>query len=256
MRIDIKDKIVVITGGYGHLGSAITESIAIHNGIAIVLGRSQTKFELLKNKIAESKNVHFQYCDVSDTSSVKDAFSKIVSQFGKLDVLINNAFFGKSAVPEKMNDEDWQLGIEGGLNTTFRCIREVLPYLLNGSKIINISSMYGTVSPDFSIYDDFPSFINPPNYGASKAGIQQLTRYFAAYLGKKAITVNCISPGPFPSLEIQKNEAFVKELEQRTVLNRIGQPHELAGICVFLASDQASFITGQNIAVDGGWTIR
>jgi NAD(P)-dependent dehydrogenase (short-subunit alcohol dehydrogenase family) len=116
--------------------------------------------------------------------------------------------------------------------------------------------MYGSIAPTFKIYDDFPAFLNPPNYGAAKAGVQQLTRYFASYLGKKGITVNCISPGPFPSPDVQKNTGFVKELEQLTVLNRIGQPHELGGICVFLASEHASFITGQNIAVDGGWTTR
>jgi NAD(P)-dependent dehydrogenase (short-subunit alcohol dehydrogenase family) len=255
-RIGVKDKIVAITGGYGHLGSAITQSILEHEGTAIVLGRSIEKFEMLKKRIGNANNLFFQYCDISNTPSVKEAFSTIVSQFGGINVLVNNANFGKSELPEKMSDEVWQTGIEGGLNTVYRCIRELLPHLNSGARIINIGSMYGTVSPDFTIYDDFPAFLNPPNYGTAKAGIQQLTRYFAAYLGKKGITVNCVSPGPFPSPEIQKVPAFIKALEQRTVVNRIGQPHELGGIIVFLASDQASFITGQNIAVDGGWTIR
>jgi NAD(P)-dependent dehydrogenase (short-subunit alcohol dehydrogenase family) len=255
-RIGLEGKVVAITGGYGHLGSGITEAVLNHGGIALVLGRSQEKFVSLKNRIANPENLHFQYCDISDTFTVAEAFSNIISRFNKIDVLINNAYFGKSQVPEKMGDDNWQLGIEGGLNSVFRCIREILPHLNQGGRIINISSMYGSIAPNFNIYNDFPAFLNPPNYGAAKAGVQQLTKYFASYLGKRGITVNCVSPGPFPSPDIQKNFGFVKELEQLTVLNRIGQPHELGGICVFLASEHASFITGQNIAVDGGWTTR
>ena len=255
-RIGLEGKIVAITGGYGHLGSGITEAILNHGGIAIVLGRSQEKFDSLKNRINQTENLHFQFCDIGDQTIVAEAFANIIKHFGNIDALINNAYFGKSQIPENMSDDEWQLGIEGGLNAVFRCIREIIPHLKQGGRIINISSMYGSIAPNFKIYDDFPAFLNPPNYGAAKAGVQQLTRYFASYLGKKGITVNCISPGPFPSPDVQKNTGFVKELEQLTVLNRIGQPHELGGICVFLASEHASFITGQNIAVDGGWTTR
>jgi NAD(P)-dependent dehydrogenase (short-subunit alcohol dehydrogenase family) len=255
-RIGLEGKIVAITGGYGYLGSAISEAIVNHGGTAIILGRSQEKFDSLKKKLGLTENLQFQFCDIKDQSLVAEAFSAITMSFGRIDVLINNAYFGKSQVPEKMSDEDWQYGVEGGLNTVFRCIREIIPHLKIGGRIINISSMYGTIAPNFKIYDEHPTFFNPPNYGAAKAGVQQLTRYFASYLGKKGITVNCISPGPFPSPDIQKNTVFVKELEELTVLNRVGQAHELGGICVFLASDYSSFITGQNIAVDGGWTAK
>jgi NAD(P)-dependent dehydrogenase (short-subunit alcohol dehydrogenase family) len=255
-RIGLENKMVLITGGYGYLGSEIAKAVVEHGGTAVILGRSKEKFNKLSERIEQAESIHFINCDIDDTNSVKKSFAHIESIFGCIDVLINNAYFGQSEVPEKMSDEAWQRGIDGGLNSVFRCMREVIPYLKDGGRIINISSMYGSVSPDFSIYEEFPGFLNPPNYGSAKAAVQQLTRYFAAYLGKRGINVNCVSPGPFPSPEVQSQSGFIEKLKQRTVLNRIGKPDEIGGICVFLASEHSSFITGQNIFVDGGWTIR
>ena len=104
------------------------------------------------------------------------------------------------------------------------------------------------------IYEDFPESLNPPHYGAAKAGVVQLSKYYASYLGKKGITVNTVTPGPYPSKEVQKREKFVELLAEKTLLKRIGQPEELAGAFVFLASDASSYMTGQNIIIDGGWT--
>jgi NAD(P)-dependent dehydrogenase (short-subunit alcohol dehydrogenase family) len=115
--------------------------------------------------------------------------------------------------------------------------------------------MYGMVSPDFSVYEQSPDFLNPPHYGAAKAGVLQLTRYFAQYLGPKNIQVNAISPGPFPNAKTQEDKAFIKALAARTSLKRIGQPEDLMGSVVFLSSAASDFMTGQNLVVDGGWTI-
>jgi gluconate 5-dehydrogenase len=120
--------------------------------------------------------------------------------------------------------------------------------------IINISSMYGIVSPDPRIYGD-SGYNNPPDYGAGKAGIIQFTKYAACHLAAKGIRVNAVSPGPFPGAEVQKNEAFITNLKNKVPLGRIGQPADLKGVVVFLASDASSYITGQNIIVDGGWTV-
>ncbi len=254
-RIGLEDKVALITGGYGHLGSAITKGILNHGGVAVVLGRSQEKFDELKSQISNHKNLYFENVDVSDLESVKVAYLNIYKNFNRIDALFNNAYFGKSEIPEKMSDQDFSIGIEGALGSVFRCIRELLPYLNTNAKIINISSMYGTISPDFRIYENCLEFQSPPNYGAAKAAIQQLTRYFANYLGPKGITVNCISPGPFPNPKVQENAEFIKHLENKTALRRIGRPEDLEGICAFLASDFSAYITGQNFAVDGGWTI-
>ena len=97
--------------------------------------------------------------------------------------------------------------------------------------------------------------MNPVNYGASKAAIIQLTKYFAVYFAKYNIRVNCVSPGAFSSLKAHENKEFISELCNKIPLNRVGSPEELKGIFVFLASQASSYITGQNILVDGGWTI-
>jgi gluconate 5-dehydrogenase len=126
----------------------------------------------------------------------------------------------------------------------------------NDGKIINISSMYGLVSPDFNIYDKFPNFFNSSQYGASKAAIIQLTKYYANFLASKNIRVNCISPGPFPAIEVQKHESFIHLLKHKVPLGRIGTAEELRGVIILLASNASSYITGQNFIIDGGWTIR
>ena len=126
---------------------------------------------------------------------------------------------------------------------------------MSGS-IINVSSMYGMVAPQFEIYENFPQFLNPPHYGAAKAAIIQMTKYFASYLGKDGILVNSVTPGPFPSEQISENSRFINDLESKTCLGRVGKPEDVAGVFVFLSSAAAGFITGQNFVVDGGWTIK
>lgn len=257
---DLKNKIVLLTGGYGFLGKAIAESMLYHGAKLYILGRDVDKFEkafedLPKN---QSERLRFTHCDVSKTSSISSAFSKIYQNTKKIDILINNAFYSKGQSPESMNDDEWETGIDGSLNSVFRCIREVIPYFKRQEygKIINVSSMYGMVAPQFEVYEDYPQFLNPPHYGAAKAGIIQLTRYYASYLGNMGVNVNAITPGPFPSDTVKQNKGFISALETKTCLGRVGLPEELAGTFVFLASEASDYITGQNIVVDGGWTSK
>jgi len=255
---DLKDKVIGITGGYGYLGKAVVESLLFHGATVCVIGRNEMKYN---DVFINTKNKHelfFVNGDVSNTESIKQAFEKINQQHGKIDILINNAFYSKGQSPETMSDEEWNYGIDGSLNSVFRCIREIIPYFKNQKhgKIINVSSMYGIIAPQFDVYHQFPQFLNPPHYGAAKAGIIQLTKYYASYLGQLGINVNAVSPGPFPSTNVQKEEGFVQELENKTCLNKIGKPEDLAGAFVFLSSDAANYITGQNIIIDGGWTTK
>ena len=257
-NFNLQSKTILITGGYGYLGKGITESLLYHGAKVFVLGRSKEKFiEAFRANENYDKTLFFESCDIANSSSILKAFSNIAEN-NKIDVLINNAVYLKGQSPEHMSDEDWSTGIEGTLSSVFKCTREILPYMKKNKsgKIINVSSMYGVVSPDFAVYEKYSQFLNPPHYGAAKAGILQLTKYYASYLGPDNINVNAVTPGPFPSQEIQKERGFINELKKRTTLNRIGKPEDLAGAFVFLASDASNYITGQNFIIDGGWTIK
>lgn len=250
----LKGKTVLVTGGYGHLGSAISFGLAGAGATVFVLGRDENKF---KQAFAASvqEDIRFQFCDISQTQSIATAFEQVKELNGKIDVLVNNAFYSKGQHPEQLSDEEWAYGIDGNLNSVYRCIRKVIPYMKeSGGRIINVSSMYGIVSPDFSVYEESPASLNPPHYGAAKAGVLQLTRYFACYLGKYNITVNAVTPGPFPSETVQQDEVFIQKLKKKNPLGRIGKPEELQGAFVYLASDASAFMTGQNLVIDGGWT--
>ncbi|APD05872.1 3-oxoacyl-[acyl-carrier-protein] reductase [Flavobacteriaceae bacterium UJ101] len=253
---DLKDKNVLITGGYGYLGKAMTLGLLKQNATVIVLGRSKERFDdVFKNELDKPD---FEKFDISSSSTtIKNIFLDIEKKYGKIDVLINNAFYAiAGGEMDDFDDDAFRIGIEGTLDSVHKCIKSIIPIFRKQGKgkIINIASMYGMVSPDFKVYKDNEMFLNPPQYGAAKAGVIQLTKYFASLLGRENICVNAISPGPFPSIEVQKSETFITNLSAKTLLGRIGSPEELQGVCVFLSSDSSNYVTGQNIAVDGGWT--
>lgn len=255
-RFSLKGKTAIVTGGAGHLGRHISQGLASAGASVIVCGKDFRKYHQVFGS-DRSGNISFVKMDISSTTSIKAAYKEIQKKYGTIDILVNSAFYSKGNSPESMTDDVWSYGIDGTLSSVLRCIREVIPYMKKNKKgnIINIASMYGVVSPDFRIYKDSPEVLNPPNYGAAKAGVIQLTKYYAVYLAKYNIRVNCISPGAFPSPVVQKKKNFIEKLSQRIPLGRIGNPDEIPGVVVFLASDASSYITGQNIIVDGGWTI-
>lgn len=254
----LHDQVVLLTGGYGHLGRAVAAGLAAHGATVVVIGRQATGFTDAFGPDAAASGIHFVEGDVADTASVQQALQTVKAQFGLPAVLINNATYGKGNQPEALTDEEFAATLDGALGSTYRCIREVLPYLRErgAGKIINVASMYGVVAPDFTAYEATPQFTNPPHYGAAKAGVIQLTKYFASYLAADNIQVNCVTPGAFPSAPVQQHPEFMRELERRIPLGRIGRPEDLAGAFVYLSSRAADFVTGHNLVVDGGWTIR
>jgi len=252
---DLNEKIAVVTGGYGHLGHAMSLGLADFGADVYVLGRSKEKF--LSRFSEKPPKIFFKQCDIAKTEDIKSSFKAIFEEKGSLDILICNAAYARGRQPMSISDEDWGYSIDGVLNSVYRCMREIMPYFVNqqSGKIINISSMYGVVSPDFRIYDKSPDFLNPPHYGAAKAGVIHLTRYFAQFLGQHNVQVNAISPGPFPKESIQKNESFLNELIEKNPLKKIGKPEDIIGATILLSSAGSNYITGHNLIVDGGWTI-
>jgi len=253
---DLSGRTVLLTGAYGHLGQAIVAGLLAHGARVVALGRRAENFAKAFGPATE--RLHFIFCDVAETASVQAALHQSFDLYGAPAVLINNAYYSRGQQPDGLADADFALGLDGSVGSAYRCLREVLPYLraAGGGKIINVASMYGVVAPDFGAYADAPQFLNPPHYGAGKAAMIQLTKYFASYLGPENIQVNCVSPGAFPSDHVRQNAHFEGELQRRTPLGRVGEPQDLAGAFVFLSSAASDFVTGHNLVVDGGWTIR
>ncbi len=252
----LRGKVAVVTGGYGHLGKGFCKGLSDAGASVVVAGPHHNKF---KDAFERENNpkIIFEQMDVAFEGSIKAAFEKIYKKTGRIDVLVNNAFYSKgSGDPAEMSSSDFECGIDGTLNSVFRCIKLVVPYMKRMKKgsIINISSMYGVVSPDFKIYEGHKEYFSQPNYDAAKAGVIQLTRYYAVYLAGYGIRVNCISPGSFPKPEVMEQKEFAQRLLAKVPMGRLGRPEDLEGAAVFLASDASSYMTGQNIIIDGGWT--
>lgn len=251
---DLHGKTALVTGGAGYLGGVICETLVEQGASVTIASRDLKK---CKDKAAEIKK-KFPNAEVTamqiDLSS-ENSIDNFISSLDKLDILVNNA---ASATPNpiaKTTIDEWVEDIDNTLNSVFRLTKKAMP-LLSESKgtILNIASMYGHVSPDYRIYNK-ENYTSPAGYGAAKAGVIQLTKYLASFLAPDGIRVNCISPGSFPRPSIQKDVDFMKRLSEKNPLNRIGQPHELKGAVALLCSPASSYMTGQNICVDGGWSI-
>jgi NAD(P)-dependent dehydrogenase (short-subunit alcohol dehydrogenase family) len=259
-QFNLHDKVAIVTGGYGHLGTSMVRALIKCNAIVIVAGRSLSKFQEKFSKEEQTRCV-FRTIDISQRESIEKFFENILKEFGRVDILINNAHTISGNSQAKMSDEDWAFTFDGVVGSVYKTMSAVIPIMKkqNSGKIINISSMYGIVSPDFkTLYsgDECEKYTNPPHYGSAKAAMIQLTRYFAVLLGPNNIQVNAISPGPFPKTQIQEsNPAFIERLKMKNPLNKIGKPEDLDGTIVLLSSAASDFITGQTIQIDGGWTI-
>lgn len=254
----LQDKVILITGGSGYLGSAMSEAFVQYGARVYLASRNVKKNEQFAKQLVAKYNrdVFGISMDVRNQASVQKAIKQIIANEKRIDVLVNNAYGGKTGDMLTSTESDWSESFDSSVYATFRVTRETLPFMIKQRQgsIINIASMYGVVSPNPEIYGTSGQN-NPPFYGAAKAGIIQLTKYLACHYGKDGVRANCISPGPFPNLDTKMNKDFIENLSRKTPMNRVGQPAELQGIAVLLASDASSYINGQNIGVDGGWTV-
>ena len=251
----LKGKTAIVTGGCGHLGHAMVAALADAGASVWVAGTNHDKFLRV---FGSDTTLRFVKIDIMDSTSIREAFPKVAAEAGQIDVLINNAaqYAGIGKKSEDLSDDDWVRCIEGIAGSTYKCIREVLPFMKAGGSIVNIASMYGIVSPYLAVYEPpCEASLIPVNYSAGKASVIQMTRYFGTYLIDRKIRVNSISPGPFPSPKVQENKVFADRLREKNPSHRLGDPEDLKGAVLFLASDASKYVVGQNIQVDGGWTI-
>lgn len=258
----LKDKVVLVTGAYGHIGEAISLALAGAGAHVVISGRDAEKLECLAEKIrAANQEVSTQVLDVTDRKSIAAAVQILTGKFGKLHGIVNNAYAGRGGDLSKITSEDFDKAVDFSMKGPFEIVTQALPLLraahaesAAGASIVNVATMYAHVSPDPNIYGDSGQN-NPIHYGAAKAGMVQMSRYLAVHLAKDAIRVNSVSPGPIPRpARNLAEEAFYQRLDQKVPLGRIGKPSEVAYPIVFLLSDAASYITGADLPVDGGWT--
>ncbi len=256
----LKGKTSLIIGGAGYLGKEISLALAELGSNVIIASRDIEKnHQFAKSLISKFDAIEVtpMQVDITDDHSVNQLFQKInqIHPDG-LDVLVNSGWTGKKNNLDSISLEDWNLDLDVCLTGVFRVIKQATPLLkTKKGNILNIASMYGHVAPDYRLYDS-EKYANPPSYGAAKAGIIQLTKYLSSFLSPHGIRVNCISPGPFPFKETQNdNPEFMRRLSDKNPLSRLGQPFEIKGAASLLCTDAGSFMTGQNICVDGGWSI-
>jgi NAD(P)-dependent dehydrogenase (short-subunit alcohol dehydrogenase family) len=241
----LENKIIIVTGGSGLLGKAMVSDIQKKGGRPINIDL---------NVPSDLQNGTLQ-ADITNDDAVKEAIAAILAHFGRIDGLVNNAYprtadWGKRF--EDVDPESWRKNVDMQLNSYFVISQQVLAIMkAQGSgAIVNIASIYGVVGNDFSLYEAYGG-TSPAAYAAIKGGLVNFTRYLASYYGRSGIRVNCVSPG---GIRDQQHPSFIERYEQKVPMGRLGQPDDIAPAVSFLLSEEARYITGHNLMVDGGWT--
>lgn len=245
MKRTLKNKVIVVTGGNGLIGSCIVKELKQYG--AIVINADISNKSDLDNGLI--------FCDVTDTDSVSHSISLIIAKFRKIDGWVNNAYPRTNDWGEKFENikySSWSKNIEFQLNSVFICSKAILAIMKDQGfgSVVNISSIYGIVGPDFSVYDG-TDLTMPAAYSAIKGGVINFTRYLASYFGPFGVRVNCVSPG---GIFDNQNSIFVEQYERKVPMKRMGKPEDISPSVIFLLSNDANYITGHNLIIDGGWT--
>lgn len=239
----LKNKVIVVTGGNGLLGSAMIKDIRKKGGVGISADLA-----------TENRNDNV-YCDITSLDSIRETVEFVIEKYGRIDGWVNNAYprtpdWGDDFLDIK--EESLNKNIRWQLNSYIICCQEVIKEMLknNSGSIVNVASIYGVVGNDFTIYED--TNLNPPAaYSAIKGGLINFTRYLASKYGKNGIRVNTVSPGGIFDSQPKK---FVEAYEKKVPLKKMGNPQDIAPSVSFLLSEEARYITGHNLIIDGGWT--
>lgn len=257
---DMKGQRVLITGGAGHLGRAISSALGELGATIVLVDRSEHNLQLAKENLLNTLEVDCAAiaCDLEDEKQRLELISQIRGDKKGLCCLINNAAFtGTSALDGWISELDkqslnvWRRAIEVNLTAPFHLSQAFAPMLKEAKfgNIINITSIYGDLGPDWSLYEG-TQMGNPAAYAASKGGLAQMTRWLATTLAPH-IRVNAISPG---GIFRDQPEVFVSRYSKKTPLSRMATEEDFKGVISFLASGLSTYVTGQIIKVDGGWS--
>jgi NAD(P)-dependent dehydrogenase (short-subunit alcohol dehydrogenase family) len=248
---NLSRKTALVTGGAGLIGREIVK--ALHEfGATVYIADVQkdTVTELLNDK-----RIRYVHLDITSEESIAKAVDGVVKDSGNIDIFVNSAYPRTHNWGLKLENiplDSWNQNVDNQLGGFFCCCQKVAELMKTrrGGSIINLGSIYGVVGPDFSIYEG-TEMTMPAAYAAIKGGTTAFTRYLATYYAKYNIRANSISPGG-----VFDNQApsFVEKYSLKTPLGRMGQPEDIAGAVIFLASPASSYITGHNLMVDGGWT--
>lgn len=259
--MNLKGRRALLTGATGGLGKVMADTLAELGADLVLVDRPGTDFKSLTETLTQRWEIKVQhrYCDLEQQEQRIELMDWLKSSGDGLNILINNAaFVGTSelqgwAVPfEDQTIDTWRRALEVNLTSVFDLCQGLMPMLrtAEGASIINIASTYGKYGPDWSLYED-TNMSNPAAYGASKGGLIQLTRWLATTTAPR-VRVNAISPG---GVFRNQPEKFVSRYKARTPLGRMATEDDFRGVVAHLASDLSKYVTGQNLAVDGGWGV-
>jgi 3-oxoacyl-[acyl-carrier protein] reductase len=241
----LKDKVALVTGASQGIGWDIAQALVVAGAKVAVAARTEEKLALLVGEIeAAGGEAIAVKMDVADAEQVKAGFKQVIDKFGRLDILVNNAAITRDGLAVRMKADDWDAVIRTNLTGAHLCIQQALGTMMRarGGRIINVSSVVAQMGN-----------AGQANYVAAKAGLIGLTKAIAMEIASRNITVNAVAPGfidtPMTSLLSDKVK---EELKTRIPLGRLGVPRDVAASIVFLASDEAAYITGHVLDVNGG----
>jgi gluconate 5-dehydrogenase len=247
----LKNRVAVVTGASSGLGLQMAQGFAHQGADLVIMARRIEKLEAIAADFRANGTKCLPIkCDVTNTEEINRAAEIAIKEYGKVDILVNNAGASKNAGVLDMTDEEWDFTLNADLTSVFKVTRAFAKYMVEKKygRIINIASIYGQVGN---------TAMDTVAYHSSKGGVINFTRAVAAELAKYNITCNAISPGYFETeltADTLNTEAFTNFMKVSVPLGRYGAKGELNPVAVLLASDEASYITGQNIKVDGGYT--